>query len=769
MAQVVRPRARRLHPIAFAAVVAAAPILLTGSPVASAGTGHSLKPSPVAQPASAPVGKAATTKTRPSSTITFSHATVVDAQRITGEPSLSITPTLNSAGLHNIYVSTPFGFLTTASFIWKSEDGGQSFHLVAGQQPPLGKPDTCVGGGDSGIVNDTAGNLYFTDLQGLTDVSGAVSTDGGRTFAFTCNQDNMAGVDRPWITTYGDPLTSGREYMAVDNIESCTYECGLGQAGQNLLSLTEASGATAAAQVFHPVPTQQIEPDGIVGGLVANQSTGALYISHTALTSASGQLAGGADAHTNSNSVVVDVFPKGYAQTTPTPIPAGSISLCKPYNPTGPCTAETVYSGPRAASGNSEVTVGQDFAPVAIDGHGDLYTVWAQSPVNPTTGSIDGPTSIELSWSTNGGKTWTAPVDVSKTEPTLQTNVFPWVAAAGDGGVDVAWYGTSALGDCSSATGCGSSHVTGSWNVYLAQSVNTVTKSGSPNATPTFQATRVTEYPNHYGAICTMGIGCSTGGDRGLLDFIQVQADPTGAADVVWADSANTDGNGGTSSATIDFAHQVAGPGLDGTAVSGTAPATGCGSGSQAGYYAANGLETADTPNMQIVSSCVTGPNTAGDYVVTMKVSNLGTLSVPATEGGPDALWLTRWELPTSTPSFSDQGHVFYAAMESDNGGTPTFYAGETKSLKAPTEVAFMLTYPPEDAVTGSYTAGSPGTITIDVPAADVGNATTGELYSATGLTATQAETSALASETGTFAASIFNLIDASASYDVKL
>jgi hypothetical protein len=667
-------------------------------------------------------------------------------------------------------VSAPFGFLTTASFVWKSEDAGQSFHLVAAQQPPLGKPDTCMGGGDSSITTDTAGDLYFTDLQGLTDVSGAVSTNGGLTFTSTCNQANGTAVDRPWVTTYGDPLTTGREYMAVDNVAQCTYPCGLGQAGSNIIGLTEASGSAAAAQIYSPLPDQQIEPDGIIGGDTVNQSTGALYISHDALTSSSGALQGGSDANGNDNGVVVDIFPSGYAQTTPTPIPSNSISLCKPYNPNGPCFSSTVYSGPiDPSTGNSEINVGQDFTPVAVDSHGNLYVVWAQSPVDPSAGVIDGPTAIYLAVSTNQGQSWSAPIDVSASVSGLETNVFPYVAAAGDGGVDVVWYGTTALGNCSSSAGCGSSDVQGSWNVYLVQSLNAVTASGAPNPKLSFTTARVTEFPNHYGAICTFGIGCSTGGDRGLLDFIQVQVDPSGAADLVWSDSANTNEQGGTSSATIAFAHQVSGETLYGTSISASTPPSGCGNGSPDGYYAANALELADTANMQIAQSCVSGPNKKGDYVVTMSVDNLSSLAVPLTEGGPDAIWLTRWELPTSSPSLADQGHVFYAAMESDNGGPPSFYAGETQTLaySSGTSIGqgFFLTYPPQDAVTGTYTAGSPGTITIDVPASLVGDPSNAKLaiYSVSGLTATQSEPSSLSE---TLATNVFNLIDASASYD---
>src|SRR5205807_6376831 len=126
-----------------------------------------------------------------SSSLAFGHAVVVDHQRVTGEPSLSVSRTRDTRGFHDIYVSAPFGFSTTASFIWKSEDGGQTFHLVGDEAPPLGKPAlSCAGGGDSSIVNDSSGNLFFADLQGLTNVSAALSVDAGNTFVSTCNSAN---------------------------------------------------------------------------------------------------------------------------------------------------------------------------------------------------------------------------------------------------------------------------------------------------------------------------------------------------------------------------------------------------------------------------------------------------------------------------------------------------------------------------------------------------------------------------------------------------
>jgi hypothetical protein len=681
--------------------------------------------------------------------LAFGHEVVVDHQRVAGEPSLSVSPTLNTRGHHDVYVSAPYGFSTTASFIWKSEDGGQTFHLVGDEAPPSGKPAmTCAGGGDSALADDNAGNLYFVDLQGLTDVSAALSVDEGNTFVSTCNSANDAGVDRPWLAVYGNPLSGGREYMTVDEIEQCDPDhCDLGQVGSNMLEVTQASGAGALTQTFSPLPGQQVEPDGIVGGAVVNQQNGDLFLVHTAYTDASGKLIGGADGNGNDNAIVVDRFPGGYTQSVATPVPSGSISLCKPYNATGPCVSETVLHAPLDSAGNSTINDGQDFAPIAIDSAGNLYVTWAQSPVD-ASGNVNGPTTIYLASSTNGGTTWTKPIAVSTHVSGLKTNVFPWVAAGSAGRIDIVWYGTPTLGSCPGQP-CGAGFIDGSWNVYMAQSLN------ATSASPSFTTTKVSEYPAHYGQICEFGIACTTGGDRGLADFLQVQTDPSGAADVVWADGANDDFNGGETSALIAYAQQIGGASLFSGSVSGSS-LTGSAPGSPAAYYAANGSETpaAAGGNMRIVKSAVT--RNGGFYTVTMQVGSLASLAPDPALGGTDLVWLTRWELPNPKPTTASQGHVFYAAMESDAGGAPTFYDGDSV-CGIPSTHCKGITYPPGHTVTGSYT--SSGTITIKVPVADVGG--TGALYSVTGVTATEVGPSSTGAE-------LFNVIDSTPPYDVK-
>jgi hypothetical protein len=669
----------------------------------------------------------------------FGPEVIVDNQRVTGEPSISID------SQDRIYVSTPYGFATTASFVWRSIDHGMSFHLVPGNLPPTGKPlVTCVGGGDSGLALDSLDNLYFVDLQGLTDVSNSVSSNQGTSWSTTCNAANDSGVDRPWIAAYGNPQSGGALYQTVDQVEECIGACDadLGEVGSNIVEITRSQDGVT----FLPLPAQQIEPDGIVSGIVTD-ANGGVYISHTGLVE-SGSLLSGSDANGNSNAVLVVRFPNGYNQTVPTPLNGQTLCQASPTL----CTTEIVYSGPLDNSGNSTINVGQDFAPIAIDRDGNLYVVWAQAPVDSSTGDISGSSQIYMSVSTNHGATWGAPIQITAATPTLQTNLFPAVAVGDPGRVDVVWYGTPTLGSCP-AQPCGSSAITGHWSVMLAQSLNAI-KKGQPNPNPTLTTTTVSRVSNHYGAICTFGISCTTGGDRGLLDFISVTAGLEGEANVVWADAVNQNMVGGTSSALIGFSRQYAGESLYANIgdVKGTVPVNGRGIGSPDAIYSANGSTTGASSNLVLQKALVTMPDSQ-HYKFSIYVQSLSALSVSPTLGGTDAVWLVRWEVPDPNGA----GHNYFAAMESDNGATPTFFDGETTTLD--TDEGFFITYPSVNTIQGSYkNTSTGGVITLNVPVADVGANSSATLYSLTAVTATQATTSS--------SNTIFNQIDATAPFD---
>src|SRR6266436_3819250 len=260
----------------------------------------------------------------------FGREVIVDHQRVAGEPSISID------SQDRIYVAAPFGFSTTASFVWRSTDHGQSFHLAPGDLATFGKPTTCIGGGDSALAVDTANRLYFADLQGLTNVSNSVSSDQGATWLTTCNATNDVGVDRPWIATFKDPQNGGALYQTVDQIGQCVGACeqNLGQVGANVVEITRSQDGVT----FTPLPAQQIEPDGIVSGIVTD-SSGGVYIAHTALIDANGNLINGSDPNGNSNAVIVVRFPNGYNQTTPTILNGQTLCQAQP----AVCTTEVAF------------------------------------------------------------------------------------------------------------------------------------------------------------------------------------------------------------------------------------------------------------------------------------------------------------------------------------------------------------------------------------------------------------------------------------------
>ena len=77
--------------------------------------------------------------------IGFGATTVVDDQRPAGEPGVKVcgpsaTWSLGNCGGDNPYATAPWGFSTTSSFIWRSEDKGRTYKLVPSNST-TGKPD----------------------------------------------------------------------------------------------------------------------------------------------------------------------------------------------------------------------------------------------------------------------------------------------------------------------------------------------------------------------------------------------------------------------------------------------------------------------------------------------------------------------------------------------------------------------------------------------------------------------------------------------------
>ena len=176
--------------------------------------------------------------------IPFTHEVTVDPQRLAGEPNLAI-----AQDGKQMYTSDPWGFSTTVSFTWKSEDGGaqwDNLHWFCAANPL--RPFCSRGGGDTEIqlgsgpaghfsAADQPQRLLETDLNGLDTITCAWSPDGGKTYSISggsasaasghvcnlapSNGANAPGSDRPWIAVWPKDqqpagATADKAYMVYD-------------------------------------------------------------------------------------------------------------------------------------------------------------------------------------------------------------------------------------------------------------------------------------------------------------------------------------------------------------------------------------------------------------------------------------------------------------------------------------------------------------------------------------------------------------------------
>jgi hypothetical protein len=652
-----------------------------------------------------------------------------------------------------IYTHAPGALSSDTSWVWRSLDGGRTHKWVPVAVPLTGKFGACPGGGDTEVDVDDAGNLFFIDLT-LVNFSTARSRDKGRTIdASSCTAVPSAPNDRQWYAHSGDVVNGGTLYLTYNIFGggqplNCPNGALITANNQLVLTRSPAPGAQALAGVqFAPVePISGPCEESIMGNNEVSPRDGKIYIVHP------------------------DAFRLSIRIARCTAVPFS------PQDPSGlTCDDKVVttfpVNAPAGCAGNAcqGFKTGANFPNLAIDRAGNLFAVWQQAPVvncGPgcfNQGDVVGDTLLYWSSSTDGGDTWTPPVQIPT--PGLHQNVLSWAAAGDAGRVDVAWYGS----DAPTAGIRGPDSSPGLYGVYLTQTLN------GTNPAPTFTPpTRASGHHIHNSTMFTL-IGRQTG-NRALGDFLQMRIGTQGEAIIAYGDTTNRNRlahamvvrqNGGSS--VLAAKPLVSGDPFRLNSV--TDPP-------HDARYEALGNVGANQPNLDLRSSKITKPTPAGCaggvacYRVEMKVGNLSSLAPNPSTGNTDTVldWSTMWFVPSTTDPFG--GKTFHVYMESVDGGPARFFVGESARQRIGGGVAF--TYPGTKQITGSVTLTpvGPDVITIDVPIADVtvAGAIDSVLRNVTSSTMTlpePANTVPFDPVTG-LGGSLFNLIDVVRAYDFK-
>jgi hypothetical protein len=302
----------------------------------------------------------------------------------------------------------------------------------------------------------------------------------------------------------------------------------------------------------------------------------------------------------------------------------------------------------------------------------------------------------------------------------------------------------------------------------MAQSLN------AHGASPSYTTVNVSQSYVKQGTICTNGIGCATGGDRSLGDFLQIGIDRQGAALVSYVFDTSADTSAGENAGPEVISRQISGPSLLASAGSvrqGGGPGRPMGSVSDPtgdAVYPANGTRTAAGHNLDLTgASLANGSNRT--LIAKIDVKSLASLTPTAGAGGSDASWIIRWT--DVVPGTTGNGHIYYAGMDNNQGsggsGKPSFFVGDTSAIPPPGNSADhtkYITYPQSKNLSSSQASynRSTGVISLHIPLADVGDPANGKvLYSATAFSATSSSPQS--------STTLFNLIDSTTPFELVI
>jgi len=414
------------------------------------------------------------TPTRTTGSLKFAPATVVDPQRTEGEPLNVI------ASPSDYWEWGPFGTSTQQSWVHRSTDGGLEFHVVS----PVGlRPDAPPGGGDTDIVVDDQGFAYFSDLEALTNVGVAVSTDHGNTW-------RKSAISNPEVV-------EDRQWMAVDNGPT-------GAAADNTVFLTLRQIPAGSSIYSTPGAAAPSDP---CGGLVYVPASG------TPLPISSGSPCG----QLKFDPVKRNLY-----------LPCGEadhITIAVAHVNPGQRTNLLFHAvkTPQSPAGDD---VSEIFPWLTTDPAGNVYVVWI-------AGGNGGNNQVYYTASTDEGHSWTTPVQVNS--PPSNSNTFPEATAPAVGKLVVSWLGQESTLD-SDAMPSWFNDKQGAtqypWYGYFA------VITGASGLAPTIAQQRFTAKPMHYGQVCNAGTTCAvSGGDRTMADYFDVNFDQSGALRFVYNDT----------------------------------------------------------------------------------------------------------------------------------------------------------------------------------------------------------------------------------------
>ncbi|MEY2402597.1 MAG: hypothetical protein QOD38_148 [Acidimicrobiaceae bacterium] len=407
-------------------------------------------------------------------------------------------PGIDNDKAGNVYVVGPQGIPAGVGgnpgvAFWVSHDNADSFTNAAF----LG---SFLGGGDSDVaVGPDDAAVWLADLEAIAGEI-CISHDKAATF------NGIGPIPDPNHCTNVNTGQAGpsndRQWLTVDKGGRAYFTYHEFVTAYPMMFRTDNGGGDLFANVCGPLVTDptvlQNVPTDITGGTLVSRpvldSQGNIYVMFTSTTQPQN-----ADAIANGH--VSGTFSQIYL--------AKSTDHCATF------TDITVFDG--SVLGTNTVQFGDDFNVLAIDGADHLYAVAAgfvgTTPFAPVA-------HLYLLSSSDGGTTWTDPLQIDS-----------------DGGAHMLPAGVG--GPAGGQLALGYFHTTNDktdpndvdseWTYTVALSTDAA--SGTPSFTTTdIQAGHIF----HKGDICNQGILCIEG-DRSLLDFSAATVDGHGCVIYTWA------------------------------------------------------------------------------------------------------------------------------------------------------------------------------------------------------------------------------------------